>query len=105
MGRTVIVGYKPKPGKEAALKELMKTHLPVLAKEGLVRNKESYIMEAADGTIVEVFEWLSEEAIEKAHTNPAVLEMWGKYGEVCDYIPVGNLAEIANLFSGFKPLN
>jgi quinol monooxygenase YgiN len=105
MGRTVIVGYKPKPGKEAALKDLMKTHLPVLAKEGLVRGKESYIMEADDGTIVEVFEWLSEEAIEKAHTNPAVLEMWGKYAEVCDYIPVGNLAEIANLFSGFKPLN
>ena len=105
MGRTVIVGYKPKPGKEAALKELMKTYLPVLAKEGLVRDKESYIMEAVDGTIVEVFEWLSEEAIEKAHTNPAVLKMWGQYAEVCDYIPVGNLAEIANLFSGFKPLN
>jgi hypothetical protein len=105
MGRTVIVGYKPKPGKEAALNELMKTHLPVLAKEGLVREKESYIMQAGDGTIVEVFEWLSVEAIEKAHTNPAVLELWAKYAEVCDYIPVGNLAEIANLFSGFKPLN
>ncbi len=62
-------------------------------------------MEAGDGTIVEVFEWLSEEAIEKAHTNPAVLELWAKYAGVCDYIPVGNLAEIANLFSGFKPLN
>ena len=105
MGRTVIVGYKPKPGKEAALKELMKTHLPVLMEQGLVRDKVSYIMEATDGTIVEVFEWLSEEAIEQAHKNPEVLELWGKYAEVCDYIPVGNLAEIGNLFSGFKPLN
>jgi hypothetical protein len=105
MGHTVIVGYKPKPGKEAALKELMKIHLPVLAKQGLVRDKESYMMEAGDGTIVEVFEWLSEQAIEKAHTNPAVLELWGKYAEVCDYLPVGNLAETGDLFSGFKPLN
>ena len=56
MGHTVIVACKPKPGKEAALKELMNTHLPILKKEGLVRDKESYIMEAADGTIVEVFE-------------------------------------------------
>src|ERR1700743_3230893 len=102
MGRTVIVGYKPKPGKEVALKESMKTHLPILAKEDLVRDKESYIMEANDGTIVEVFEWLSEEAIEKARTNPAVLKMWGEYAEVCEYIPVGNLSEIANLYSGFK---
>ena len=105
MGRTVIVGYKPKPGKEVALKELMKTHLPVLAKEGLVRDKESYIMEAGDGTIVEVFEWLSEDAIHQAHYNPEVQKMWGEYAEVCDYVPIGNLAEAANLFSEFKALN
>lgn len=105
MGITVIVGYKPKTGKEEALKEVMKTHLPILKQEGLVRDKESYVMEAADGTIIEVFEWLSKEAIEKAHSNSAVLEMWGKYAGVCDYIPVGNVTEINILFSGFKPLN
>lgn len=105
MGITVIVGYKPKTGKEEALKEVMKTHLPILKQEGLVRDKESYVMEAADGTIIEVFEWLSKEAIEKAHSNPAVLKMWGKYADVCEYIPVGNVAEIGILFSGFKPLN
>lgn len=105
MGHTVIVGYKPKPGKEEALRELMKTHLPVLKQEGLVRDKESYIMEATDGTIVEVFEWLSVEAVQNAHTNPAVLAMWDKYDEVCDYVPVGTLAEISQLFSSFKPLN
>ncbi|MBS1503991.1 MAG: hypothetical protein JST32_18115, partial [Bacteroidetes bacterium] len=48
MGKTTIVCYKPKPGKEAALKELMKTHLPTLKQEGLVRDKPSYIMEAGD---------------------------------------------------------
>jgi hypothetical protein len=105
MGHVTIAAYKPKPGKEAALKELMKTHLPILKQEGLARDKESFIMEAADSTIVEVFEWLSAEAIQNAHTNPAVLQMWAGYGEVCDYIPVGNLTEASNSFSGFKPLN
>lgn len=105
MGHTVIVGYKPKPGKEEALKELMKTHLPILKQEGLVRGKESYIMEAADGTIIEVFEWLSEEAVQKAHVNPAVLAMWGRYAELCDYVPAGNVAELSQLFSHFEPLN
>lgn len=83
----------------------MKTHLPRLEEQGLVRSKESYIMESADGTIVEVFEWLSEEAIQKAHYNPVVQQMWGEYAEVCDYIPVGNLAEANNLFSGFRSLD
>ena len=105
MGVTVIVGYKPKPGKEAALKELMKTHLPRLKEQGLVRDKVSYIMEAGDGTIVEVFEWLSDEAIQKAHTDPEVQKMWAEYAAVCDYVPVGTLAEAANLFSSFTALD
>ena len=104
MGIIVIACYKPKDGKASALKELMKTHLPRLKTEGLVTDRESIIMEAADGTIIEVFEWISSEAIQNAHTNPAVLQMWGEYGEVCDYVPVGSIAEAANLFSSFEPL-
>jgi hypothetical protein len=105
MGRIVIVGYKPKPGKNEALKALMKTHLPRLQQEGLATNRESIIMEAADGTIIEVFEWVSAEAIQNAHTNPAVLQMWGEYAEVCDYVPVGSLTEAGTLFSAFIPVN
>jgi hypothetical protein len=104
MGHIVIVAYKPKEGKSDALKELMKTHLPRLKAQGLVTDKESYIMEAADGTIIEVFEWLSEEAIRNAHTNPEVQKMWGEYAAVCDYVPVGSGPEAAQLFSGFRPL-
>ena len=105
MGRIVIAAYKPKPGKKGALKELMKTHLPRLKEQGLVTNRESIMMIAADGTIVEVFEWISETAIQNAHTNPGVLKMWSEYAEVCDYVPVGSLAEAMSLFSGFEPLN
>jgi hypothetical protein len=83
----------------------MKTHLARLKAEGLVTNRPSIIMEAADGTIIEVFEWLSVEAIQSAHSNPAVQQMWGEYAEVCDYVPIGSLAEAGNLFSGFEPLN
>ena len=105
MGRIVIVGYKPKPGKNEALKALMLTHVPRLKKEGLVTGRESILMEATDGTIIEVFEWISDEAIQNAHKNPAVLQMWGEYAEVCDYVPVGSLPEAGNLLSGFEPVN
>ena len=105
MGRIVIVGYKPKTGKAEALKALMKTHVQRLRQEGLATNRESIIMEATDGTIVEVFEWVSAEAIQSAHKNPAVLQMWGEYADVCDYVPVGSLTEIANLFSEFTPVD
>ena len=104
MGRIVIVGYKPKPGKNEALKALMRTHLPRLKAEGLVTDRESILMEAADGTIIEVFEWVSQEAINSAHTNPMVLQMWGEYAEVCDFVPVGTIPEAGQLFSGFEPM-
>ena len=103
MGIIVISAYKPKEGKAEALKALMRTHLPRLHKVGLVTDRQSIMMEAEDGTIVEVFEWQSEEAIRNAHTNPEVLKMWSEYGEVCDYVPIGTVPEAAQLFSSFKP--
>jgi hypothetical protein len=60
---------------------------------------------AADGTVVEVFNWASLEAIEAAHTNPIVGLMWERYGEVCDYAPIREVPEAAQLFSPLTPLN
>jgi hypothetical protein len=103
MGRVVIACYRPKPGKAEALQELMKDHLPILRAQGLVTERESIIMVAQDGTIVEVFEWASSEAIANAHTNPAVQAMWQRYADVCDYIPIAELEEASQLFSEFAP--
>lgn len=103
--RIVIAAYKPKEGQSEALKLLMKEHLSTLKSQNYVTDRASIIMEALDGTIIEVFEWVSAHAMQQAHSNPVVLEMWGKYAEVCDYIPVGNVAETSQLFSAFTPLN
>ena len=104
MGRIAIVGLRPKPGKAAELKALIRTHLPILRAEGLATEREPIVMEAQDGTVVEVFEWVSAEAIRDAHSNPAVQKTWQEYGAVCDYIPVGTLPEASQLFSEFEAL-
>jgi len=104
MGRVVIACYRPKPGKLAALRELMKTHVATLRSVDLVTSRVPITMEAADGTVIEVFEWRSADAIEAAHGHPTVLGMWKQFGEVCDYIPVGQVPEGAQLFSDFTPL-
>lgn len=56
------------------------------------------MMEAKDGTIIEVFGWKSRLAIEQAHTNPAVLKMWKKYAVVGDFIPLSTIKETADVF-------
>lgn len=104
MGYIVIVAYRPKPGKKSALKALSATHVPRLRAIGLATDRAPILMEAADGTVVEVFEWVSEEAVASAHSHPEVQAMWKEYVDVCDYVPVGRLEEAGKLFSGFRPL-
>ena len=61
-------------------------------------------MEAADGTIIEVFGWKSKEAMVVAHSNPALIAMWEAYEQVCENVPIGKVPEASNLFSEFVAL-
>ena len=105
MGRIVIACYRPKPGHEEDVRTLVRGHLPILRSQGLVTDRVSIVMEAEDGTVIEIFEWASPEAIHAAHTNPVVLEMWESFAEVCEYAPVADVPEAENLFSEFTPLD
>jgi len=101
MGRVVIVGYKPKPGKPQALRSLARTHFQRWRAAGLVTPREAVVMEASDGTMAEVFEWKSKEAIESAHKSLAVQALWKEFSDVCDYVPVASIAEAKQLFAEF----
>jgi quinol monooxygenase YgiN len=101
MGRFVIVAYTPKPGKGQQLLVAVQKHLQVLKAEQLVTDKPACVMRAADGAIVEVFEWRSAEAIQSAHSNPAVQALWEEFGAVCDYTPLATLKESRAMFAEF----
>ncbi len=105
MSIMVIACYRPKSGKETELLELMKKHLPTLRAEGLVDDGPSLCGRADDGTYVEVFCWKSQEAIDAAHDNINVLAMWEKYGEVCEFVTIGDLPEAKEMFSPFAPVD
>jgi hypothetical protein len=53
-GLIVIVAYKPKPGKESDLLELVRRRVPFLRGEGLVTDRIPTMMRCRDGTIIEV---------------------------------------------------
>ena len=103
-GVVVIVAYRPKPGKERELLELVRSRVPTLTKENLVTNRTPTIMRTRDGTIIEVSEWKSREAIDAAHKNPNVLAMWNKFFALCDCVPLNTLAETGEMFAGFEPI-
>jgi hypothetical protein len=101
--RIVIVAYRPKPGMEDELLQLTREHVPLLRREGLATTRPHLACRAKDGTIVEVFEW-APGAIARAHENPEVGELWKRYNAACDYVPLNSLAEAADQFAGFEPI-
>jgi quinol monooxygenase YgiN len=104
MGRFVIAVYRPRPGMEAQLLDVVARHMPVLRAEGLITDRPAHVMRAADGTVVEVFEWLSTAAIERAHSSPAVQALWAEFGAACDYVPIASLPEAQHIFAEFEAL-
>ncbi|MET0212714.1 MAG: hypothetical protein ABW292_06915 [Vicinamibacterales bacterium] len=104
MGSISVACYKPRPGSEQALLALVRDHLPPLRAQGLVTDRPSIVMRTVDGTIVEVFEWVSKDAIAGAHTNPVVLDLWKRFEAVCSYETPANLAEFQKMFAHFEAL-
>jgi len=104
MGRFVIAAFKPKPGMQEQLAAAVEKHWRVLRTEDLVTDRPRYAMQSSDGTIVEIFEWRSPEAIERAHRTPAILALWAEFEAACEYIPLASLAEARHPFSEFDPL-
>jgi len=102
--RTVIVAYRPRPGQQAALLQLVRDHVPNLQRLGLATDRAPFTMQAADGTLVEVFEWASAAAIEAAHSHPEVQKMWAAFGAACEYVRLSQLAEAQGPFAEFAPL-
>jgi len=101
MGKMVIALFRPKPDRAADLMACMHDHLPVLRAQGLATSRPSVVLRAADGTLLEIFEWVSQAAIDSAHTNPAVFALWQRYAACCDYVTLGDLAEAKAMFPGF----
>ena len=104
MGSISVACFKPRPGQEKALLELVRKHLTPLRAEGLVTERAPIVMRCADGTIVEVFEWVSQGKIADAHKNPVVLDLWKQFEAVCWYETPANIAEFQNMFSHFEPM-
>lgn len=103
--RAVIACYRPKPGQAAALDELVRGHVPTLQGLGLATDRAAMTLRAADGTVVEVFEWASAAAIGAAHDHLEVQALWAAFAECCEHVKLSQLPEAQQLFAEFAPLN
>lgn len=105
MKRVVFAVYKPFENKEEELLALIKVHFEVLLSQNLISDRKRIVLQANNNEIIEVFEWKSSEAIENAHSNETVMNLWTKFGEVCTYENLKSLKESEGVFPDFKILD
>lgn len=99
--QVVIALYRPKEGKLQELEALIHKHFPTLLEYGLTTEKEPFIGRSSDGTILEVFEWVSNEAAQKAHDHPAVAKIWEAMAVVCEFGKLEQIPESKRPFPHF----
>lgn len=95
--------YRPKPGKENELRDILKVHIPSFAKRAITE-RELLTLQAEDGTIIEIAEWKSSEAIDKAHQSDKVMSVWNQIGALAELTNLSSLAEAQYPFPNFKAI-
>ena len=105
MSLIAIAAYKPLPGFDTGFKEVLRQHTRVLREEGLITDKEVFQMQAIDGTILEVFEWISDEAKEEAHTHPKIMELWSRFHEYAEMVKLMDIMECHEPYATFRALH
>lgn len=100
---TVIAAYRPKPGKDQALRKLIREHRRALHEAHLITARRSLLLRApSDGTLLEIFEWISAKAADEAHQHPTIRAMWNKLAAVADFVPLSAVKEASKAFSHFE---
>jgi hypothetical protein len=89
--------YRPKPGSEEALFDLVKKHWPVLRDAGLATAEPALVWRATDKRsgklyFIEVFSWTNAEAPGLAHQLPEVMKIWEPMGPMIEGGPSPELA-------------
>lgn len=101
----VIALYRPHPGQERALDALVERHVPALREAELITGRDVLRGRSADGTVVEVFEWVSADAAARAHELPAVASVWEAMAQVADFVTLAELPEAGRRFPHFAALS
>jgi hypothetical protein len=105
MGLISVAAFKPKPGRETELMGVIADRLPLLQRLGLATMREPVLMRSRGGAVVQVSEWVSDEAVERAHQMPEVLELWRRFDACCEYVKLDALPEAGEDFAMFQALD
>jgi hypothetical protein len=81
-----LAAYRPRPEREAAFLVLLHEELALLRRRGHVTERRAPVVRAPEGELLVVIEWSTNHAVDDAHADPEVLEVWDRKAELAEYI-------------------
>lgn len=86
---TSFAHYRVREGRVEEFLDLVGKHGPILRRLGLVTDAPTQVYlghekRVAGPLVIEVFEWVDQEASARAHTHPEVSEVWEAMGPLCE---------------------
>ncbi len=102
MGQVVIAAFKSKPEQEQELLQVIADRLPLLRRLGLATDRASITLRSKNGTVIDVSEWVDENAVARAHETPEVIELWKRFEACSEYVKLNSLDEIDEDFATFS---
>ena len=95
--------YKPtSEANRKRLLDILDQHIPLLRDVGYIIDRPASILESANGSILELFEWKDEEAKRLAHADDKVRQLWEAMEEICEFPTLSDLPESTAPFPNFK---
>ena len=103
MGHVVIVAYRPKPGRQGALEDLLRRQSSRLRAEGYVTDRRPTLMRAGDGTLIQLLEWTT--STQELRGLPAIGEMRAEFEALADFVPLASLPEFGAHFADLEAVD
>lgn len=105
MGLISVAAFRARPGREDELMRVMDERLPLLRRLKLATERTPILMRSQDGVIIQVSEWTSREAIDRAHQTPEVLALWDRIFDCCEHVKLESLPESQMDFATFEAID
>jgi quinol monooxygenase YgiN len=104
MGQISIAAFRAKPGKDAEMLRVIDDRLPLLRRFGLATDRAEVRCRSKEGVVITISEWTSQEAIDRAHKTPEVLELWNRFWACCEFVKLDALPESRDAFATFDAI-
>ena len=102
MATSIIVGYRPFPGRTDLVISILLEVYDVMQRAGLITARRPWIMRSQDGNVVAVFDMTDEYSYAASDKIREVSMLRARLMGVAERVPLSQLAEAENPYAEFE---